>query len=218
MQTSTRSLRQPSYRHHKASGQAVVTVSGRDVYLGKHGTPESKKAYKRLMLEFLEADGYLPAATGEKLLVSELCAAYKRFSKRQYVRDGESTGTFTVVAAVIDFLAKSPYGPTFAEEFGPLWGYARSNSASARLWRAAIASCDGGATGGEIGGEASKPSTNALIGGIPPARRAVDDHVDPSLSSATSRRPMASGRATGAAAAPLRAARFDRRRLRREFV
>ena len=33
--------RVPSLRHHKPSGQAVVTLSGRDVYLGPHGSPEA---------------------------------------------------------------------------------------------------------------------------------------------------------------------------------
>ena len=28
----------PKYRKHKASGQAVVTLNGRDHYLGPHGT------------------------------------------------------------------------------------------------------------------------------------------------------------------------------------
>ena len=31
----------PSYRFHKGSGQAVVTLSGKDIYLGVHGTEES---------------------------------------------------------------------------------------------------------------------------------------------------------------------------------
>ena len=30
--------RVPRYRRHKATGQAVVTIDGRDIYLGKHGT------------------------------------------------------------------------------------------------------------------------------------------------------------------------------------
>jgi hypothetical protein len=28
----------PSYRLHKGSGQAVVTLSGKDIYLGVHGS------------------------------------------------------------------------------------------------------------------------------------------------------------------------------------
>ena len=33
-------FRTPSYRLLKSSGQAVVTIDGRDHYLGKHGSPE----------------------------------------------------------------------------------------------------------------------------------------------------------------------------------
>jgi hypothetical protein len=39
--------------HHKPSGQAVVTLSGHDHYLGKWQTPESKAEYDRLVGEWL---------------------------------------------------------------------------------------------------------------------------------------------------------------------
>ena len=45
----------PKYRKHKASGQAVVTLAGRDHYLGPHGTAISKKEYDRLVREWLAA-------------------------------------------------------------------------------------------------------------------------------------------------------------------
>jgi integrase len=41
--------RQPKYGLHKASGQAVVTIRGREQYLGKHGTPESREKYRQLI-------------------------------------------------------------------------------------------------------------------------------------------------------------------------
>ncbi len=47
------SLRTPSYRHHRSSGQAVVTVDGRDIYLGKFGMAESRAEYDRLLAEWL---------------------------------------------------------------------------------------------------------------------------------------------------------------------
>ncbi len=43
----------PKYRRHKASGQAVVTLNGRDHYLGPHGTKASKAFYDRLIAEWL---------------------------------------------------------------------------------------------------------------------------------------------------------------------
>ena len=44
--------RVPSYRHHKPSGSAVVTINCRDYYLGKHGTKASKTEYKRLISQY----------------------------------------------------------------------------------------------------------------------------------------------------------------------
>lgn len=42
----------PSYRKH-SSGQARVTLNGKDHLLGTYGTPESKEAYGRLISEFM---------------------------------------------------------------------------------------------------------------------------------------------------------------------
>ncbi len=41
--------RVPSYRRHKPSGQAVVTLNGRDIYLGNWGTKAGKAEYERLI-------------------------------------------------------------------------------------------------------------------------------------------------------------------------
>ena len=49
----SRHPRIPSYRLHKPTGQAVVTINGKDFYLGKHDSPTSHAAYKRLVAEWL---------------------------------------------------------------------------------------------------------------------------------------------------------------------
>jgi hypothetical protein len=41
----------PTYRLHKQSGQAIVTLSGQDYLLGKHRSPESHAEYARLLAE-----------------------------------------------------------------------------------------------------------------------------------------------------------------------
>jgi hypothetical protein len=41
----------PTYRKHKASGQAVVTLDGRDTYLGPQGTGASQPDYDRFVGE-----------------------------------------------------------------------------------------------------------------------------------------------------------------------
>jgi hypothetical protein len=51
----------PSYRRHKISGQAIVTLDGRDHYLGDFGSPASKAEYDRLIVAWLDR-GRRPAA------------------------------------------------------------------------------------------------------------------------------------------------------------
>ena len=50
----------PRYCHHKATGQAVVRLSGHDYYLGKYGTPDSHEAYARKIAEW-KASALLPS-------------------------------------------------------------------------------------------------------------------------------------------------------------
>jgi hypothetical protein len=41
----------PSLRKHKSTGQAVVTINGKDHYLGRYGTAASKAEYDKLIGE-----------------------------------------------------------------------------------------------------------------------------------------------------------------------
>ncbi len=43
----------PAYQLHRASGQAVVTLNGRDCYLGPHNSNASRVEYDRLIAEWL---------------------------------------------------------------------------------------------------------------------------------------------------------------------
>ncbi len=54
------SRRVPYYCHHKPSGQAVVTIDGRDIYLGTWNTSASRREYDRLIGEWLAAGRRLP--------------------------------------------------------------------------------------------------------------------------------------------------------------
>jgi len=57
-------IKAPSYRKHKVSGQAVVTLDGRDFYLGPHGTKASHAEYDRLVAEWLANRRQLPRSAG----------------------------------------------------------------------------------------------------------------------------------------------------------
>jgi len=45
-------VRKPSYRFHKARRCAVVTIAGKDHYLGAYDSPESWEKYHRLVAEW----------------------------------------------------------------------------------------------------------------------------------------------------------------------
>src|SRR5947209_2698939 len=85
--------RTPSYCLHKATGQAVVRINGKDHYLGKFGTQESRDAYDRLIAEWLAAGRSLPTAkTGDGLSINQMLVAYWRWAEKTYC-DGDSKPT-----------------------------------------------------------------------------------------------------------------------------
>jgi hypothetical protein len=69
----------PSYRLHKPSGRAVVTLSGRDHYLGAHGSPESRREYDRLVAGWLAARG--APAPGSTIFSSNKSAVTRALSQ-----------------------------------------------------------------------------------------------------------------------------------------
>ena len=51
----------PAYRRHKSTGQAVVTVNGRDFYLGQDNTAASRRKYDRMIAEWQLGGRSLPS-------------------------------------------------------------------------------------------------------------------------------------------------------------
>jgi len=68
----------PSYRLHKPTSQAVVTLNGKDVYLGNHGTPMSRERYDRLIAQWLANGRKRPVEANSELTVMELSAIGKK--------------------------------------------------------------------------------------------------------------------------------------------
>jgi integrase len=111
-------VRTPSYRKHKATGQAVVTLNGRDTYLGRYGTRESKAEYDRIITEWLANGRRLPAT--DSLTVAELIERFWPWVEQHYRKpDGNQTsevGWFRHSLRPLRHL----YGTTTAKDFGPL--------------------------------------------------------------------------------------------------
>jgi integrase len=95
---TARTRRIPVLRHHKPTGQASVRIDGRDIYLGKHGTEESRERYRRVIAEWLS--GRDPAAAPQDgpgdggPAVNEVVKAFlTRHAEAHYRRaDGSPTG------------------------------------------------------------------------------------------------------------------------------
>jgi integrase len=149
-----RSLRTPSLRRHKPSSLGVVTLNGKDHYLGNW--PESQKAppeavrlaYDRLIAEWLASGRRLhPAPTeveNRSLAINQLMVAFLRHAEGHYRReDGKPTSEVTNFKLSFRPL-KELYGTLAATEFGPLKLKAvRQRMADARKYRARFQVEDG---------------------------------------------------------------------------
>ena len=110
--------RVPKYRHHKPTGQAVVTLSGKDHYLGPWKTRASRAEYDRLIGEWLAAGRSLPRPEAQ-LTVAELAVRYLRFAKGYYRQEGQPTRSLERVKTSLRVLRQS-YAHTLVGDFGPL--------------------------------------------------------------------------------------------------
>lgn len=115
----------PAYAHHRGSGQAYVWLSGREHYLGKHGSPESYANYQRIIAEWQVTKLPLPPRDPVKaelarkdLRVSELLVAYLEFAASYYVKNGRPTGELANMKDAIRPL-QALYETACVAEFGP---------------------------------------------------------------------------------------------------
>jgi integrase len=121
---NSRPRKVPSYCHHKATGQAVVQIDGKDYYLGKYGSSESFEKYQRTLAEKFDADR--PAGLSRSVgtvpghrTVVELAAAYWSHAKTYYLKDGQPTSEQHSIRLAVRPLLDL-YGRTILQEFGPL--------------------------------------------------------------------------------------------------
>jgi integrase len=100
----------------------VVTLCGKDYYLGRYGTADSRAEYDRLLAEWLTGGRRLGGSTSAgsaDLTVNELIVGYLRFADGYYLKNGESTGEPNKIRLAMRPLRKL-YGHTLARDFGPL--------------------------------------------------------------------------------------------------
>ena len=95
----------------------MVTLSGRDTYLGKWGTKASRAEYDWLIGEWLARGRCMP--NGDPgVSVAELVLAFWRHAKTYYRRDGRPTGSLPRLKVAVRVLRTS-YSNAPARDFGP---------------------------------------------------------------------------------------------------
>lgn len=111
----------PAYRLHKARGQAVVTLSGRDFYLGPYDSEQSHAEYQRRLGKWLANGRRLEVETAPAAFsINQLMLAYLEYAERFY-RDAQGQPTREVQTMVLALRPlKALFGFTPAGEFGPL--------------------------------------------------------------------------------------------------
>jgi integrase len=106
----------PSYRMHKASGLAIVTLSGKDIYLGEYGTTESKSKYDRVIAEWICRGR---TKTEASPTVNSLTKAYSAHAAQHYLKNGSLTSAYSLARLTWTKLDVM-YGDLTVAEFTPI--------------------------------------------------------------------------------------------------
>ncbi len=104
-------MRTPSYRRH-ASGQARVTINGKDFMLGAYGSPESHEAYARRIAEY-KATGKSPSFGKDSLKLENVLFDYLQHAKAYYNEGSEYRNVKIAIRPVFEL-----YGQLAAVKFG----------------------------------------------------------------------------------------------------
>ncbi len=104
-------MRLPSYRRH-SSGQARVTINGKDFMLGEFGSPESHEAYARIIAEY-KATGNSPSFGKQALKLEDVLYDYLQHAKAYYNDGSEYQNLKLAIRPVFEL-----YGSVPADSFG----------------------------------------------------------------------------------------------------
>jgi len=111
----------PKYSQHKPWGKAVVTLSGREFYLGRFESRASREEYDRRIAEWLANGRHLQPEHEDRPAISmmELLLAYVKHAEVYYRKDGKPTTEMGHVRCMLRVVRRL-YGREWADSFGPL--------------------------------------------------------------------------------------------------
>ncbi len=114
----------PKYRLHKARNCGVVTIDGKNHYLGRYGSPESHEKYSRLIAEWshrsvaCEARRLPLPPEPKEFTINELILRYLDHAEGYYRKHGKPSDEFVNIRCSLRPV-KQLYGRTVAAEFNP---------------------------------------------------------------------------------------------------
>jgi hypothetical protein len=111
----------PKYSLHKPSGQAKVRYNGKDTYLGRCASPESKEAYAEFVGAIPKREDSAKQrqlVPGVVLMVGECVELFHEHTKVYYTRDGAPTGEHTTTRYALRPLT-SRFRELPVTQFGP---------------------------------------------------------------------------------------------------
>jgi integrase len=108
----------PAYRFH-LSGQAVVTLAGKDFYLGPHDSPESRARYFQLVQEY-NANGKVAPDTptrqkDQPVTVRTVVGEYREWIRERYANSYKERKRHEGICTTLE----DEYGDLPADDFGP---------------------------------------------------------------------------------------------------
>lgn len=110
-----KSAHAPSMRLHKPSGQAVVTIDGKDFYLGRYDAPDSKRKYDRMIAEWYLRGRQGPQAAAPGSTIAQLIAGYLEH------RASEGIGpSHQKQIRIVMRILNEHYGDICITDFGPM--------------------------------------------------------------------------------------------------
>ncbi len=109
-------VRLPSYRLHKASGQGITNIRGKDFYFGPFQDPESRRKYNKLLAEYLASNRSTAfQVQADEIYIAECVVAYLSFAKDYYRVSTEYENLYLASKPLMEL-----YADTKAADFGPV--------------------------------------------------------------------------------------------------
>jgi integrase len=108
----------PAYRYH-VSGQAVVTLAGKDFYLGIHDSPESRARYFALLSQYNANGKRAPEAESHQaeqpITVRCVAGEYREHAVTKYAANPQELNRFQNLCTTLE----DEHGDEPAADFGP---------------------------------------------------------------------------------------------------